>query len=159
MAKYRLPNINKVFLVGNATADTNLMYTSKGNPFCMFTLAVNRNYRDRNTGNWEKSTEFISVQLRGKVAERLCERIKKGTPVFVEGRLHTYKREIEGKNITHTIVSAFSAQILHSFAEGEEGIIPPEVEAQPDVETTGLDEGPVEGELPPIETGDEDLPF
>uniref|UniRef100_A0A7C4U7L0 Single-stranded DNA-binding protein n=1 Tax=candidate division WOR-3 bacterium TaxID=2052148 RepID=A0A7C4U7L0_UNCW3 len=146
MPNYRVPEINRVFLIGRATQDARLQISAKNElPFCMITVANNRRYKNKNTGEWQKETNFISVQITGKIAERLCDRIKKGTLLYIEGIIRTYKKETEGKNITNTLVRATNAQILSTeeeYQQEEEEFAPP-----------------IGNDLPPIGDEDEELPF
>jgi len=90
MAEFRIPNINSVVISGRATADSTLSYTEKGRAYLRFRIASNRAYRDSNSGEWKEDTTFVGVTVWGKQAERLSERIKKGAPVLIEGRLSSY---------------------------------------------------------------------
>ncbi len=111
MAEYRIPNINYVVISGRATADSILSYTESGAAYLRFRIASNRNYRDKN-GEWKEETTFTGVTLWGSQAERLSERIKKGSPVVVEGRLSSYTRETDGFKRTEVSVNAFRVQEL-----------------------------------------------
>jgi len=78
-------NFNKVMLAGNLTRDAQLSYLPSQTPVVDFGLAINRNY----TVNGEKKQEtcFVDVRAFGKPAETLSKYCKKGSPLFVEGRL------------------------------------------------------------------------
>src|SRR5215212_3863435 len=81
-----MASFNKVILVGNLTRDPEIRYTPKGSAVCDLGLAVNRNYT---TDNGEKREEvtFVDVVLWSRLAEIAGEYLKKGRPVFIEGRL------------------------------------------------------------------------
>jgi single-strand DNA-binding protein len=111
MAEYRVPNINFVVISGRATADSILSYTEAGAAYLRFRIASNRNYRDKN-GEWKEETTFTGITLWGNQAERLSERIKKGVPVVVEGRLSSYTREVDGFKRTEVSINAFRVQVL-----------------------------------------------
>jgi single-strand DNA-binding protein len=115
MAEYRIPNINFVLISGRATADSILSYTESGAAYLRFRMASNRNYRDK-SGEWKEETTFTGVTLWGNQAERLSERIKKGSPVVVEGRLSSYTRETDGFKRTEVSVNAFRVQELTKSA-------------------------------------------
>lgn len=149
MAEYRIPNINSVVISGRATADSVLSYTESGRAYLRFRIASNRNYRDRN-GEWQEETTFIGITLWGKQAERLSERIKKGTPVLIEGRLSSYTREVDGFKRTQVSINAFRTQVLLKSTTTY-----PETEEK---ETEETEEGPNEDIASP--PGDEEeLPF
>jgi single-strand DNA-binding protein len=91
----RLPEMNLVQLVGRLTRDPELRFTQKGSAMCRFDLAVNRRYKDAVSGEWKDDTTFVPVVVWREVAERCKEKLAKGSPVQVEGRLKT--REYEDK--------------------------------------------------------------
>jgi single-strand DNA-binding protein len=117
MADYRIPNINSVIISGRATADSTLSYTESGKAYLRYRIASNRNYRDKNTGDWKEETTFVGVTQWGKQAERLSELIKKGTPVLLEGRLSSFTREVDGFKRTDVSINAWRTQVL-TKAEG-----------------------------------------
>jgi single-strand DNA-binding protein len=84
----RLPEENKVYLVGRLTRDPDFRVTQNGRSLCRFDLAVNRRYQNKNTGEWTEETTFVPVIAWGPVAESCKENVKKGSPVRIEGRLH-----------------------------------------------------------------------
>lgn len=112
MAEYRIPSINSVVISGRATADSTLSYTEKGRAFLRFRIASSRNFRDKNTGEWREDTTFVNVTSWGKQAERLSERIKKGAPVLIEGRLSSFTQEVDGFKRTNVNITAWRIQVL-----------------------------------------------
>lgn len=82
-----MPNLNRVFLMGNLTRDPELRYTPGGTAVTDVGLAVNRRVQDKATGTWKEETTFIDVTFWGRKAEVVCEYMQKGRPMFVEGRL------------------------------------------------------------------------
>ncbi|OGR45315.1 MAG: hypothetical protein A2X35_03460 [Elusimicrobia bacterium GWA2_61_42] len=83
----RIPEVNQVLIAGRLTRDPELRFTQKGQGMSFFSVAVNRRYKDAATGEWKDDTTFVSVTVWGPAAERCKEKLKKGSPVFVEGRL------------------------------------------------------------------------
>lgn len=81
-----MPNLNKVMLIGNLTRDPEIKYTPKGTAVCQIGLAVNRVYSN-DAGEKVEETTFVDVELWGRQAEIAGEYLKKGRPVFIEGRL------------------------------------------------------------------------
>ena len=106
MTTLRLHQINDVKLIGRLTRDPELRFTAKGQAVCRFDLAVNRRYKDA-TGEWKDDTSYVPVVTWTETAQRCSERLKKGSPVFVEGRLQSRSWETkEGqKRTTLEIVS------------------------------------------------------
>ncbi|QDU33690.1 Single-stranded DNA-binding protein [Poriferisphaera corsica] len=83
-----MPNLNKVFLMGNLTRDPELRYLPNSNmPVVNFGLAINRTWYNKNTNEKQEETTFIDVEGFGKQAEIVNQYISKGRPIFVEGRL------------------------------------------------------------------------
>jgi len=112
----RLPEQNSVTLVGRLTRDPEVRYTTKGQAACRFDLAVNRRYKDA-TGTWQDDTSFIPVIVWGEAAARCGERLKKGLPVHVEGRLQSRAWETkEGQKRTSIEVVARRVQFLSKAA-------------------------------------------
>ena len=81
-----MANFNKVMLNGNLTRDPEVRYTPKGTAVTEIGLAVNRIYSGENNEKREETT-FVDVTLWGRTAEVAGEYLKKGRPVFIEGRL------------------------------------------------------------------------
>jgi single-strand DNA-binding protein len=77
---------SRVFLIGNLTRDPEIRFLPSGKSITTFTLAVNRTYT-LSSGEKREETSFIPVQLMGKQAEVANQFLRKGSPVFVEGRL------------------------------------------------------------------------
>ncbi len=86
--------LNKVFLYGNLTRDPELKALPSGSQVANFGLATNRTYKDKN-GAKQEATEFHNVVAFGRTAEVIAQYVKKGRPIFVEGRIQT--RSWEGK--------------------------------------------------------------
>ena len=81
-----MANLNKVMLMGNLTRDPEVRYTPKGTAVAELGLAINRVYSAEN-GEKREETTFVDVTLWGRTAEIAGEYLKKGRPVFIEGRL------------------------------------------------------------------------
>ncbi|GBD34100.1 Single-stranded DNA-binding protein [bacterium HR34] len=81
-------NLNKVFLIGNLVADPELRTTPSGQKVCSIRIATNRIWNDK-SGNQQKETEFHNVILWNRLAEIASQYLKKGSMVFIEGRIRT----------------------------------------------------------------------
>lgn len=86
MTNIRLPEQNQVLLVGRLTRDPEVRYTQKGQAVARFDIAVNRRWKDP-TGEWKEDATFVTVVAWAQMAERCKDKLKKGLPVHVEGRL------------------------------------------------------------------------
>ena len=88
MSDLRLPDLNKVIIAGRITRDPELRYTANNLAICRFGLA-NTRYFKKKDGSRGEETVFIDVSVWDKLAEYVGERLKKGRPVLVEGRLRS----------------------------------------------------------------------
>lgn len=83
----RIPEINQVMIAGRLTRDPELRFTQKQQGVASLSVAVNRRYQDQASGEWKDDTTFVAVTVWGPAAERCKDKMKKGSPVLVEGRL------------------------------------------------------------------------
>lgn len=100
-------DVNSVTLLGNITNDITVRYTPGGSAVCSFGLATNRRYKVPNTEDWKDEPTFHNIVLFGKQAEFLAQKAKKGTRVYVTGRLQTrtWKDKDDKTNYKTEIVS------------------------------------------------------
>jgi single-strand DNA-binding protein len=84
-----MANFNKVLLMGNLTKDPELRYTPQGTAVANLRLAVNRKYRAKDSQEWKDEVCFITAVVWDKQAETCNQYLKKGSPLFVEGRLQS----------------------------------------------------------------------
>ncbi|MFH1531263.1 MAG: single-stranded DNA-binding protein [Pseudomonadota bacterium] len=113
-------SVNKVLLLGNLGGDPELRYTPSGQAVANFNLATNE--RVQKDGNWEERTEWHRIVVWGKLAERCNEYLKKGSSVFLEGRIQTRKwQDREGGDRYTTEIVAFTVQFLSRTSEGGGG--------------------------------------
>ncbi len=80
-------SFNKIILVGNLGRDPELRYTPQGDAVCSFSLAVNEKRRDK-AGEMQDTTTWFRVTLWRRQAETAAKYLQKGSPVYIEGRLH-----------------------------------------------------------------------
>src|SRR3989338_10182812 len=123
-----MASLNKVLLIGNLTRDTELRYIPSGSAVASFTLAVNRVYKLQ-SGEKKEEVSFIRIVVWGRMAENCGEYLKKGSPVFVEGRLQSRSWDgPDGQKRSALEVIAVSVQFLSrgQGATGKEREIPME---------------------------------
>lgn len=96
MTGVRLLEQNLVLLAGRLTHDPEVSRTSQGTARCRLSIAVNRRYMDKATGEWKDDTSYIPVVVWREAAERCKDKLSKGSPVHVEGRIRS--REYDDKN-------------------------------------------------------------
>jgi single-strand DNA-binding protein len=146
-----MASFNKVILLGNLTRDPEVRYTPKGSAVCDLGIAVNRVYTTEG-GERREEVTFVDVVLWARLAEIAGEYLKKGRPVFIEGRLQmdTWDDKQTGQKRTKLRVVGESMQLLggrpggaagagESAEENRQAITPPKRTAQP---------GPDEDEIP-----------
>ena len=114
-----MANLNKVLLLGNVTRDPEIRYTPKGSAVCDLGVAVNRAYTT-DSGEKREEVTFVDVTLWGRTAEVAGEYLKKGRPVFVEGRLQmdTWDDKQTGQKRTRLRVVAENMQLLGGRPQG-----------------------------------------
>lgn len=84
-----MAGINKVILVGNLGKDPEVRYLENGTAVCSFPLATSETYTDRNSGEKKTQTEWHNVVLWRKLAEIVEKYLKKGSQIYIEGKLRT----------------------------------------------------------------------
>lgn len=132
--------INNVTLVGRLTRDPELRYTPGGVAVAKVTLAINRPFQNKQTG--EREADFVNVTVWRKPAENLANYMKKGSMMGVTGRIQTGKYQKEDGTTVHTFeVVAENVQFLDSKKSGVKG------------------NNPFADDGAPLEVGDDDLPF
>lgn len=102
-----MANLNRVQLIGNVGKEPESTYVPSGKMVTKFSLAVNNTYK---VGDEErKETEWFNIEAWGKLAEIIKEHVKKGSSLYLEGRLKTDKFEKNGdtKYFTKVVVSSF----------------------------------------------------
>jgi single-strand DNA-binding protein len=116
-----MPSLNKVMLMGNLTRDPELRYTPKGQAVTDVGLAVNRKYKVEN--EMREEVTFVDVTFWGKQAEVVCQWMKKGRPLFVEGRLQmdTWDDKQTGKKMYKMRVIGEDFQFLGGKDSGSGG--------------------------------------
>ena len=108
-----MASVNKVILVGNLGKDPEVRYAPSGSAICNVTIATSRNWKDKTSGDKVEETEWHRVVFYDRLAEIAGEYLKKGRPVYVEGRLKTRKwQDKEGKDVYTTEVIAENMQLL-----------------------------------------------
>jgi len=114
--------INKVILIGNLGVDPEVRYSPNGAAVANIRLATSDNWRDKQTGEMQERTEWHRVVFFGKTAEIAGEYLKKGSKVFIEGRLQTRKwQNKEGQDVYTTEIVANDMQMLDGRGMGSGG--------------------------------------
>jgi|tagenome__1003787_1003787.scaffolds.fasta_scaffold20871043_2 single-strand DNA-binding protein len=113
--------LNKVLLIGNLGKDPEMKYTPQGTPITNFSMAVSRNWKMPD-GEWKEETEWFRVIAWQKLAEQCNEYLRKGSKVYIEGRLQTREWQTpEGQTRQIVEVVANEMVILDSRQGGPGG--------------------------------------
>ena len=108
-----MASVNKVILVGNLGADPEMRYLPSGDAVANIRLATTDRYKDKQTGEFKEMTEWHRVAFFGRVAEIVGEYLKKGSSIYVEGRLRTRKYQgQDGQERYSTEIVADQMQML-----------------------------------------------
>ena len=119
----RLVEMNEVIVSGRLTNDPKIMATQSGKAVVTCTVAVNRRTFDQNSQEWKDDTVFVPVVVWGEQANRLKEKLFKGTPVFVQGRLTSAEyQNKEGQKVRYLQITASRVQVLESAKEATEPV-------------------------------------
>ncbi|AKX44959.1 single-stranded DNA-binding protein [Thiopseudomonas alkaliphila] len=116
--------VNKVILVGNVGGDPDVRYMPNGNAVANITLATSESWRDKQTGQQQEKTEWHRIVFFGRLAEVVGQYVRKGSKLYVEGKLQTREWEKDGiKRYTTEIVVDINGQMqmLDSRGSNEMG--------------------------------------
>lgn len=138
--------MNIIALTGNAVKDTELKFTPGGTAIAAGTIAVRRDFKDKQSGEYE--SDFINFTAFGKTAELMADYIKKGSKFGISGRLQirTYDQDGQRKYFTEVVVNAFD------FPEKK-------VNSINQNNTSRIDEDPFANNSGPIEVDPDSVPF
>lgn len=110
--------VNKVILVGNVGQDPETRYMPNGGAVTNVTLATSETWKDKNTGENQERTEWHRVVFYQRLAEIVAEYVKKGSKLYIEGRLQTRSWEQDGVKRYTTEIIANEMQMLDSRGAG-----------------------------------------
>jgi single-strand DNA-binding protein len=150
-----MASFNKVILLGNLTRDPEVRYTPKGSAVCDLGLAINRNYT-LDSGEKREEVTFVDVVLWSRLAEIAGEYLKKGRPVFIEGRLQldTWDDKQSGQKRSKLRVIGETMQLLGGRPPGAGGGAEGGEERAPRGKTTAPPPKPAAGA-----PDDDEIPF
>jgi len=111
--------VNKVIVVGNLGGDPEVRYMPSGSAVANITVATTRSWKDKQTGQQQEETEWHKVSMFGAVAEIAGKYLKKGSQVYIEGRLRTrkYQDKATGADRYSTEIVANDMQMLGGRGE------------------------------------------
>ena len=145
--------VNKVILVGNLGKDPEVRYSPSGSAMANVTLATTESWKDKQTGEKQEKTEWHRVVFFNRLAEIVGEYLKKGSQVYVEGRLQTRKWQgQDGQDRYTTEIVANEMQMLGGRAGGGTS----DWGASQD---SGASQSAPASSSPPADDFDDDVPF
>jgi len=114
-----MASVNKVIIVGNVGRDPETRYMPSGDAVTNISVATSDRYKDKQTGEMKENTEWHRIAFFGKLAEIAGQYLKKGSQVYVEGRLRTRKwTDQSGQEKYSTEIIADSMQMLGARMSG-----------------------------------------
>lgn len=144
--------VNKVILVGNLGADPETRYMPSGGAVTNIRIATSESWKDKGTGEQQERTEWHTIAFFGRLAEIAAEYLRKGSQVYIEGRLRTRKwQDKQGADRWSTEVIANEMQMLGS----RPGAGAPAMEASGGGSASRSSAPPA----PPAEEFDDEIPF
>lgn len=148
-------SLNRVTLIGNLGRDAETRFTASGAAVTNFSIATERRWKDGQSGEYKSETDWHNVTLWK--AEKLAEYLKKGTKLYVEGRLQTRKYDKDGQ--THYATDVVAEQVIllggnGGERESQEPVSRPRASAPPSVPAT-----PAPHQSGVWEASDDDVPF
>jgi len=140
-------SVNKVMLIGNVGRDPEVRYTQSGAPVASFSMATSESWKNQ-SGEWQEKTEWHNIVCWRFLAERAEKYVKKGTRLYIEGKLSTRNwDDKDGKKNYRTEIVASDMMFLDSRGEGQ---------------GSGGGGGPhqqYEGDFQSGDVSDDDIPF
>lgn len=142
--------INKVILIGNLGQDPEVKYTPSGSAVTNVNIATNESWKDKNSGERQERTEWHRVVFFARLAEIVGEYLRKGSQVYIEGRLQTRKwQDKDGNDRYSTEIVANEMQMLGGRGGGSAAFDEP---------SSGQKSAPEESGKAPDDF-DDDIPF
>ena len=148
--------VNKVILVGNLGNDPEVRYMPNGNAVANVSLATSETWKDKSTGEQQEKTEWHRVVFFNRLAEIVEQYVKKGTKLYVEGRLQTRSWEQDGVKRYSTEVVANDMQMLDSRGGVSQDFSGSQIAAAPSAQPSQQ-----QSAAPPqnFDNFDDDIPF
>ena len=118
-----MASLNRAMIIGNCTADPEIRYLTSGDAVTNLSVATNEKWTDKATGEKKEKAEYHRISIFGKLAEVAKEYLKKGSPVYFEGRIETRKwQDKTGADRYTTEIIADRMQLLGSRPSNDAAI-------------------------------------
>jgi len=129
-----MSDVNRIFLTGRLVADPDIRYTPQGNEVAQFRIAVSISFKSKQDPNsWNEETSFITIVAWNRLADRVEKTFKKGSLIFVEGRLRIREYEVDGNKRYATEVVARDLKLITAKGAKEVEIEEATEDVEPDV--------------------------
>jgi single-strand DNA-binding protein len=154
-----MASVNKVILIGNLGKDPEVRYLPSGDAVANISIATTETWKDKG-GEKQEKTEWHRVAMFSKLAEIAGEYLKKGSQVYIEGRLETRKwTDKEGHERYSTEIRADRMQMLGSRSGGSDRMTPPEDDASPRASAAPAKKPATAGKGGNFDDLEDDIPF
>ena len=153
-----MASVNKVIIVGNLGKDPETRYAPSGDAVTNIVVATTETWKDKTSGEKREATEWHRVVFFGKLAEIAGQYLKKGSQVYLEGKLKTRKwQDKDGQDRFTTEINADEMKMLGSKGDGQqqEGQRPQQTQQRPPANTQRQPQGPAGG----FSDFEESIPF
>ena len=143
-----MASVNKVIIVGNLGKDPETRYAPSGDAVTNIVVATTETWKDKTSGEKREATEWHRVVFFGKLAEIAGQYLKKGSQVYLEGKLKTRKwQDKDGQDRFTTEINADEMKMLGSKGDGQqqEGQRPQQTQQRPPANTQRQPQGPAGG--------------
>ena len=155
-----MASVNKVILVGNLGADPETRYMPNGDAVANIRLATTESWNDKATGEKKELTEWHRVVFRARLAEIVGQYLKKGSAIYVEGRIRTRKwQDKEGQERYTTEIEAREMQMLGGRSGGGGAPSGGEAEYGGSMPSQSAPRSAPAKKAPSFEDMDDDIPF
>lgn len=146
--------VNKVILIGNVGNDPEIRNNKQGDPIANLSIATSETWKDKNTGQQQEKTEWHNIVVFGKLAEIVQSYVKKGSKIYVEGKLKTRKWQDKSGNdrySTEIVLESFDGvlQMLDGKPDSARS-------AEPEQQATTQE---TKAPAPQADDFDDDIPF
>jgi single-strand DNA-binding protein len=115
-----MASINKATLIGNVGKDPEIRYMPSGEAACNFSLATSESWKDKNSGERKEETQWHRISAFGRLAEIVGEYVKKGTSLYVEGKIK-YSKYTDQSGVEKNTVEIVMKEMKILTARGEAG--------------------------------------
>ena len=153
-----MASVNRVILIGNLGKDPETRYAPSGDAVTNIVVATTETWKDKASGEKREATEWHRVVFFGKLAEIAGQYLKKGSQVYLEGKLKTRKwQDKDGQDRFTTEINADEMKMLGSKGDGQqqEGQRPQQTQQRPPANTRRQPQGQAGG----FSDFDDDIPF